>query len=123
MNNYYYSSRTANKRAVGTLYEQIAFEFLEKEGMRVIVRNYRVRIGEIDIICRDGEYWVFVEVKYRRSMDQGGASYAISYKKQQIIRRVAEWFIKERHIPSDALCRFDAVLIDGEKVTHIKQAW
>jgi len=112
-----------NTRAIGTAYEDLACEHLESEGMQVLARNYRVKIGEIDIIARDGEELVFVEVKYRASMDFGGAEYAIPLSKQRTIRRTAQWFMKEYHIPGDAFCRFDAVLVNDTDVIHIKNAW
>lgn len=112
-----------NKRTAGDKNEQLACDFLEQNGLRVLARNYRKRIGEIDIIARDGEYFVFIEVKYRAGTMQGGAAYAISGKKKAIIRRVAQWYMAEHRIPQDALCRFDAVLIDGNIIRHVRNAW
>lgn len=112
-----------NKRLLGSSYEELACEHLEAQGFRILARNYRVKAGEIDIIARDREELVFVEVKYRASDRYGGASYAIPFRKQAVIRRVAQWYMKEHHIPQDSFCRFDAVLIDGEEITHIRNAW
>ena len=112
-----------NKRALGTEYESLACEYLEKEGLKIIARNYRVRIGEIDIIARDGNELVFIEVKYRKNRDYGGAEYAIPLSKQKVIRKVAEWYMKQNGVNPNAYCRFDAVLIDGENIEHIKNAW
>ena len=114
---------TLNKRQIGNEYESLACEYLEQEGLQILVRNYRVKIGEIDIIALDEEELVFIEVKYRKNTDFGGAGYAIPRKKQQIIRRVAQWYMNQFHIHPDSFCRFDAVLIDGMEVTHIKNAW
>ncbi|MBQ9031730.1 MAG: YraN family protein [Parasporobacterium sp.] len=112
-----------NKRSIGASYEDLACERLENEGMQILARNYRVRIGEIDIIAKDREELVFVEVKYRSSTEYGGAEYAISRQKQQKIRRVAQWYMAEQKIRMDAFCRFDAILIDADEVLHIKNAW
>ena len=112
-----------NKRQIGTAYEDLACEYLENKGIRILKRNYRVRIGEIDIIAKDGEELVFAEVKYRSSREQGGAFYAISKGKQETIRRVAQWYMNQMHIPPDSFCRFDAILIDGTEVSHIRNAW
>lgn len=112
-----------NKRKLGSEYEQQACDHLEKNGIRIIARNYRKRIGEIDIIARDGEYLVFIEVKYRMSTEQGGAAYAIPESKKRTIRRVAQWYMIENGISMETYCRFDAVLIDGDIITHIKNAW
>ena len=115
--------RPMNKRKIGSAYEDLACERLEAEGMQILARNYRVRIGEIDIIARDQEELVFIEVKYRSSLDYGGAEYAIPPAKQRTIRRVAAWYMSQNHIRPDSFCRFDAILIDGEDVTHIRNAW
>ena len=112
-----------NTREIGTAYEELACEHLEAEGMRVIARNYRVKIGEIDIIAMDGQELVFIEVKYRASLDFGGAEYAIPRSKQRTIQRVAQWYMKAHRIPADAFCRFDAVLVNGTDVIHVKNAW
>ena len=112
-----------NTREIGSVYEDLACEHLEAAGMQVIARNYRVKIGEIDIVARDGQELVFVEVKYRADLDFGGAEYAIPLSKQRKIRRVAQWFMNQHHIPADAFCRFDAVLVNGTDVIHVKNAW
>jgi len=112
-----------NTRGLGSGYEQLAAEYLEKEGLQIIEMNYRVRIGEIDIIAKDGEYLVFVEVKYRACRAQGGAAYAISQEKKRRITRVAQWYLAQHRISQNTFCRFDAVLIDRTEVTHIKNAW
>ena len=110
-----------NKREVGGRYEQRAADYLTTRGMRIIEMNYRVKIGEIDIIAADGDCLVFVEVKYRKD---GGAFYAIPRSKQEKIRKVAMWFMNERHLdPLRTICRFDAVLIDGDEISHVENAW
>lgn len=112
-----------NTRSIGTEYEEIACRKLEDAGITVIVRNYRVKIGEIDIIGTDQDELVFVEVKYRKNKDFGGAEFAISPAKQEKIRKVAQWYLAAHHLPQSTFCRFDAVLIDGDQVEHIKNAW
>ena len=111
-------------RSVGASYESTACEFLERKGYKILERNYRVKIGEIDIIASDGETLVFVEVKYRKSDAQGGAEHAISRGKQRTIARVAQWYMAEKDININrTYCRFDAVLIDADEITHIENAW
>ena len=112
-----------NKREVGGRQEEKACRFLTDAGLVVLERNYRVKIGEIDIIAKEGNTICFIEVKYRASRNYGGASYAISSAKQQKIRKVAQWYIASHHLPPEAPYRFDAVLIDGEEITHIRNAW
>ena len=112
-----------NTRAVGAFYEDMACAFLEKQGLKIIKRNFRVRLGEIDIIAQDADELVFIEVKYRKDKSCGGAEYAISKTKQDKIRRTAQCFMKMNGYSMSTFCRFDAVLIDGEDITHVKKAW
>ena len=102
-----------NKRMEGSRYEQLAARYLEQKGMDVLELNYRCRTGEIDIIARDGGYLVFVEVKYRKTKS----------RKAGQVRRVAAVYLYEHGFPESAACRFDAVGIDGEQITHLKNAF
>ena len=111
-----------NKRQLGREYEQQAAAFLIGQDFEIIEYNYRNRQGEIDIIAREGEYLCFVEVKYRSTDKSGYAAEAVTWKKQQIISRVADYYIRThcRKIPS---CRFDVVALDGEKVMVYENAF
>lgn len=112
-----------NKRNIGTKYESIACEFLERQGYEILERNYRCRIGEIDIIARDGIYLVFLEVKYRAKDGCGQAVYAVSLKKQQVISRVAAFYLLKNRLSESTPCRFDVVAIDGNKLRLYKNAF
>ena len=82
-----------NTRQTGNVYEQMAADYLEKQGMRILERNFRRgRNGEIDIIGRDGKYLVFVEVKYRSGDEKGNAAEAVTTAKQRTICRVADYY-------------------------------
>ena len=112
-----------NKRVVGGRQEEKACRFLSDAGLTILERNWRVRAGEIDIIAREGETICFIEVKYRSEKRYGGASYAISAEKQKKIRQLAQWYITSHHLPENGFYRFDAVLIDGEEIHYIRNAW
>lgn len=112
-----------NKRNIGTKYETIACEFLVRQGYEILERNYRCRIGEIDIIARDGEYLVFLEVKYRAKDGCGQAVYAVSAKKQQVISKVAAFYLLRSRMPESIPCRFDVVAVDGNKLRLYKNAF
>ena len=112
-----------NKREIGSAYEQKACAFLEEEWLEIIETNYRTRSGEIDIIARDRSELVFLEVKYRKDRSFGGAESAIPRSKQKTIIQVAKIYIKMHGLPLNGFYRFDAVLIDGGEITHIKNAW
>ena len=112
-----------NKRQVGTSYEKIAAAYLEKNGYVVLEHNYRNKIGEIDIVAKDGEYLCFVEVKYRKTKYYGMAVEAVDYKKQKIIYKVAEIYLSSNRLSIETPCRFDVVAITGEDIELYKNAF
>lgn len=112
-----------NKHDIGSFYEKKACDFLSSQGISVIGTNYRTRGGEIDIIAKDGEYLAFVEVKFRKNDDLGGAWYAIGNVKRKRIRETAAVFMREKGNCGCRYFRFDAVLITGEELEYIQNAW
>lgn len=112
-----------NKREVGASYEKMAAACLGERGYRILEYNYRCRMGEIDLIARDGRYLVFVEVKYRSGDSCGNALEAVTARKQETIRRVALFYLMTHHLPEDTPCRFDVVGITGKQVSLIKDAF
>lgn len=111
-----------NNRQVGDAHETRAVLELKKLGYQILERNFRCKIGEIDIIALHQGYLVFIEVKYRKNKKAGYAAEAVTWKKQQIISRVADYYIRThcRKIPS---CRFDVVALDGETITVYENAF
>lgn len=102
--------------------ENWACAYLQAQGFQLLSRNYRLRGGELDLIGRDGDYLVFVEVRYRSSEKFGGAMQSISLAKQQRIIRTAQHYLM-RH-PVDWPCRFDVVAINqAQQITWIKNAF
>jgi putative endonuclease len=100
-----------NTRTIGTEGEQKAVEFLKKNGYRILKLNYRVgRIGEIDIIARDGEYICFIEVKTRKSYSFGSPSESVTFKKQEKIKLLASIYLTNTG-NIDKKIRFDIVEI------------
>ncbi|MCD8022118.1 MAG: YraN family protein [Lachnospiraceae bacterium] len=112
-----------NKRAVGAGYEERAASHLGGMGYQIVCRNYRTRIGEIDLVAFHQGYLVFIEVRYRASDASGSASESVNTRKQQTIIRVAKWYLMEQHIPESTPVRFDVVAIDGGKVEVIQDAF
>lgn len=92
--------------------EEIAAAYLGERGVEVLVRNYRCRLGEIDLIGRDGETVVFVEVKSRSHGGRGLPQESVSHEKQRKLTRLARWFLKERHLERQR-ARFDVVAVTG----------
>jgi putative endonuclease len=108
-----------NLRREGARGEEIAARFLIEQGYRIVERNFHFRrIGEIDIIAREGEYLVFCEVKMRTNDEYGLPEYAVTPSKQVTIRRVASAYLAVRGISGRA-CRFDVVTIRFEGITPV----
>ena len=113
-----------NKRNLGTFYEDIAAGYINNHGGKVIKRNFRTRQGEIDIIARDGDYLCFVEVKYRATSKAGSSLDAVTPSKQRKICQAALFYMNQKRInPETMNIRFDVVGIDGDKITHIENAF
>ena len=103
--------------------EAMAAEFLEARGLTIIARNYRCRMGEIDLVARDGSTTVFVEVRRRASSSFGGAAASITAgKRLKLLRAARHYMSRLRALPE---CRFDAVLIEGEppRIDWIRNAF
>ena len=90
--------------------EEIACKELEQRGYSVLARRYRVRSGELDIVARDGETLVFVEVKARASHEFGTAAEAVTPMKQRRLMRLATEYMLRERLP-ECPCRFDVVSI------------
>ncbi|MDF2908159.1 MAG: hypothetical protein K0R34_3480 [Herbinix sp.] len=112
-----------NNRAVGTQFEQKASGYLEKNGYQILDRNFRCKIGEIDLIARNEGYLCFIEVKYRSSSAKGFPSEAITPTKIRRITRTAQYYMLLHKLPVDTPCRFDAVVILESELSLIKNAF
>lgn len=112
-----------NKRELGKEYEERAAAYLEAGGCRIIEKNYRCRIGEVDLIVRDGPYLAFVEVKYRRSEQMGNALEAVNQQKQMRIRKIAAFYLMVKRYPETMPCRFDVIGITADQISYIKNAF
>lgn len=97
--------------------ENLAAKYLKKNGYRILETNYRNRLGEIDIIAKDKDTIVFVEVKTRRRQFFVHPKEAVTLKKQMKIARVAQFWLKTMN-KSDAPARFDVVSILSDQQTH-----
>ena len=95
-------------------WEEHAREWLEQRGLSLEARNYACRQGEIDLIMRQGEQLVFVEVRYRRSPDYGSALESVDRRKQQKLLQAAGHYLRDRRQGTEPPCRFDVVAISGE---------
>lgn len=112
-----------NKRQIGTVYENMAADYLTEQGYQIIERNFCCRTGEIDLIAREGECLCFVEVKYRTSGAFGSPLEAVNGHKQKKIIKTAVYYMMIHHMAMDTECRFDVVAIEGERVTLLQNAF
>lgn len=107
--------------------EEIAARYLKENGYKIIARNYKTRLGEIDIVASDNGRFAFIEVKTRRSDSHGLPAEAVSGFKQRQIAKAAISFLKENKL-LDRSARFDVVSVlytgeDNPKVDLVKNAF
>ena len=115
------------RRQVGQEGEAAAEAFLRRLGYRIIARNVRSALGELDLVAEDGAVIVFVEVKMRRTQDFGGAIHAVDQRKQNRLVRLAALYLSTHHL-SRRSCRFDVVLLQesatgSPRIEHIQNAF
>jgi putative endonuclease len=103
---------TIQRQEFGKAGEDLAVRELERRGYAIVARRYRTRHGEIDIVARDGETTVFVEVKARATAEFGTAAAAVTPMKQRRLMSMAVDYVA-RHRLAGRPCRFDVVAIDG----------
>lgn len=114
---------TMNKRQVGNEYETKTIQYMKKQGMVILDRNYRCHQGEVDIIAREDRYLLFVEVKYRKDLQKGYPAEAVTPAKQKRIYQVARYYLYEHHMPEETPVRFDVAAILGEEMQYIRNAF
>ncbi len=114
-------------RSVGERGEAIAEAYLHGAGFTILEKNYRSKTGEIDIVARDGDSLVFVEVKARRNLLYGPPQLAVTpFKQRQISRTALTWMAHRKKL--NAIARFDVIailLLDHEvpQIEHIRNAF
>lgn len=117
------TSYKINTRRIGTAHERQAETFLKEKGYRIVARNYRCRSGEIDLIARDGECLVFVEVRYRTDTGKGHPLETVDMRKQRRISRVSDVYRYQNHVGMDTSVRYDVVAVLGEELVHVENAF
>ena len=107
------------RKQQGALGETLASEFLQKQGMKLLEKNYRCKLGEMDLVFRDQDALVFVEVKLRKSEYFGAAALAVTPRKRRKIIQVAQVYLLEKKMNASRLSiRFDVV-----GITKIGEEW
>lgn len=120
------SSNTSHER--GKVTEAYAENYLIKQGLTPVDRNVHCRQGEIDLVMRDDDIIVFIEVKYRKNNNFGGAIEAVSIAKQNKIRHCVAFFFQQANLNEyNTPCRFDVIALEGNinqpQVTWLKNAF
>lgn len=112
-------SNPANTKQVGDFAEEIALEFLINKGLSLLHRQFRCPMGECDLIMKEREVIVFVEVRYKQSTSFCAPEETIHYNKQRKLIRTAEFFLQRYR---DVDCRMDVISISG-KQPNFNIAW
>ena len=117
---------TQERLSLGRWGEEEAVRYLQRLGMKILERNFRTPVGEIDIIARKGRLLLFIEVKTRRSFAFGAPQEAVGPAKQRQIVRTAQWYLA-RGAGKGLQPRFDVVAVmpaaAGAEVLHIPDAF
>lgn len=100
-------------RAAGAAFEERACKELERAGLTLLVRNYTTRYGELDLVMRDGDIVVFVEVRHRLRASHGDALASITATKQSRLVQTAQLWLAAHPRDAQRACRFDVVSYDG----------
>jgi putative endonuclease len=108
-------------QAAGGAAEEAAARFLERNGLAIVARNYRTRMGEIDLVAREGATLVFVEVRMRSCDRFGGGAESIGWRKRSRIEAAARHYLSR--LRREPPCRFDVVTLDGGTPVWIKGAF
>ncbi|MBI4655275.1 MAG: YraN family protein [Elusimicrobia bacterium] len=110
-------------RQIGREYEEVAAQFLRRQGFKIVEHSYRCRLGEVDIVAYEGEALVFVEVKARSNPDFGGPFCAVAEAQKKRIVKAAIAYIKAKNVKPESI-RFDVVgIVPGEEPELVRNAF
>ncbi len=101
----------SSARLRGEAAEELAARFLAAQGLAILARNYRTRLGEVDIVAREGAVLVFLEVRLRSWAAWGGAAASVDSRKQRRIVAAARHYLSR--LRAEPPCRFDVLTLDG----------
>jgi putative endonuclease len=107
--------------SLGLFGERIAENFIKSKGYKIVMKNYRCKLGEIDLIAERGNLLVFIEVKTRSNDKFGKGFEAVTHKKVDKIRKVATVYLLQKKLQREV--RFDVISIDKGEITHIEGAF
>ena len=100
-------------RSTGKHFEDLALAHAQGDGLRLVTRNFNCRYGELDLVMKDRDIIVFLEVRYRRSQSHGGALDSVSATKRERLTKAASLFLQANPNLARNTCRFDVIAISG----------
>lgn len=109
-----------DKQREGQAGEDLALDYLQRQGLQLVERNFRCKGGEIDLILRAADSLVFVEVRKRANASHGGAAASITAAKQRRLQIAAHVYLQRYREPP--ACRFDVIAIEGEALEWLRNA-
>ncbi len=105
-----------SKLGIGHQYESKACRYLQRQGLQLLERNFRSKLGEIDLIMQDGQTIVFIEVKFRGHSHFGTPQETVTYAKQKKVIKTAHIWLMNNHLSVHQTdCRFDVIAINGQQ--------
>lgn len=111
-----------SNQVIGRYGESKACDFLKKNKYVILERNYKTKIGEIDIIAKQAGVIVFIEVKRRMTRAMGYGRFAVTKSKQMKIKMVATQYLKSKKLLDNSV-RFDVIELDDEHIQHLINAF
>ena len=111
------------RKARGDQAEAAAEQWLGRKGLNLVVRNYRCRQGEIDLVMLDQDCLVFIEVRWRQHQSHGGALASVDHHKQQRLIQAARHFLASHPAHQQRPCRFDVIGMEPDNGDSVSYQW
>lgn len=114
-------SKKSQALSLGVQAEALARQYLVLQGVTLVENNFRCKMGEIDIIATQGQYLLFIEVRYRTSRAYGGPLESLTWQKCARIENTAQYYLKLHSWSKRYFSRFDVIAISpkGDRITHL----
>ncbi len=106
--------KRTDKKLVGDNIEDKAVAYLSSIGLKIVAQNYLCKMGEIDIIAREKDTLVFIEVRYRKNNHFGGSAFSVNQSKQKRVVKAAAHYLQSHRLTNKISCRFDVMAIEGK---------
>jgi len=106
--------KRTEKRLVGDCIEDKAVAYISSLGLKIVTQNYLCKMGEVDIIAREKDTLVFIEVRYRKNNQFGGSAFSVNQRKQKRLIKAAAHYLQSYRLTNKIACRFDVMAIEGK---------